>query len=484
MSVNRYAEDSAETPLVSTEPRRSKKRAVVIALVAVAVLCVVAAAVAAVVCLVVLKHHKPEKKNTDCFGVIIDAGSSGSRIYVYRWPFRENASEVPHVNPVTAFGAAADLLLDANVPPDAVQEGASSVKPGIAHVAPENVATYLAPLLEYAAARVPGDKQPATPIFLFATAGMRVLPEKEQDAILVEVRKTLGGTHFNFTYQEEWARVITGRDEGAYGWVTANYLTGVLFRDDAPAIAAGALDLGGASMQITFLPGQHPKNDSYSLVLPNNVFDLYTHSFLRYGQDMATASLIEYAAEAAKDAQGTIPDNVPFPCYLNGYTERVNITADSKEHTLVGTGSFDACTQYVEAILHYDQPCPMEPCSIDGVYQPDIAGDFYAMSGYYYTASFFGFANETKKIAPSLYKQHGSAYCALSWDEAHKQHPGVEDSYLKIYCMTSSYITSILTRGFKFPQDEPRIYVTDKINSSSLSWSLGGLIAEASLLPK
>ena len=358
------------------------------------------------------------------------------------------------------------------------------IKPGIAKVEPAKVQEYLQPLLEYATELVPKENRAATPIFLFATAGMRVIPEETQKAILVEVRRSLAATDFNFTYQEDWARVISGSDEGAYGWVTANYLKGILFRDDAPSHVVGALDLGGASLQITFLPAEAPKNNSYRLVLPNNVFNLYTHSFLSYGQDMIARTLIEHAAEQARDADGNIPESVPFPCYLRGYSERVNLTADNKEHAIVGSGNHSLCSAYQLVAMKLDAPCPVEPCSFDGVYQPPLRGEFYAMSGFFYTADFLGFASNNKTATPSKFFDGAEKFCATSWEDALKQHPELEPALLKVYCLTSSYVYNLLTKGFGFSANEARIYFTHDIDGSSLNWALGGLIAEASLLPK
>ena len=44
---------------------------------------------------------------TEDYGIIIDAGSSGSRIYVYRWPHRKDNSTIPQVDPVTKKDSAA-----------------------------------------------------------------------------------------------------------------------------------------------------------------------------------------------------------------------------------------------------------------------------------------------------------------------------------------------------------------------------------------
>lgn len=338
------------------------------------------------------------------------------------------------------------------------------------------------PLIDHAKTLVPAKKHSQTPIFLFATAGMRIISEERQNAILTQVRQTLNASQFRFENPENWARVIGGDDEGAFGWITTNYLKRILFRDNAEKLVVGALDLGGASLQITFLPSETPKQDSYNLVLPNKNFQLYTHSFLSFGQDQTRRRLFEMAAEKAKTSSGSVPQNVPFPCYLKGFTEKANLTIDGKEHTMVGTGNYSLCSNYEVALLNLGKTCSIPPCSMDGVYQPKNNNLFYGMSGFFYTAFFFGFASGEKATRASMFKDKGMEFCAKSWDTATKQYPNVNAENLKVYCLTSSYIYNILTKGFGFGDNEDRLYFTDKVSDSELNWALGGLIAQVPML--
>jgi len=364
-------------------------------------------------------------------------------------------------------------------------EGTNVVKPGIAKIDPANISTYLQPLLDYAYSLVPEKEQKKAPIFLFATAGMRVIPIERQEAIIKEVRDTFSNSNFNFTYKEEWARVITGEEEGVYGWVTTNYLKDILFEHDAKDHVVGALDLGGVSLQITFLPKETPKENMHVLTLPKNVFELYTYSFLKYGQDATTRALMDLSAFYANDTTtGEVPEAVDFPCHLSGYNETYVLPADGKNHTMVGTGDYALCSQYEKEIMQLNATCPVEPCSFDGVYQPTLVGDFYAMSGFYYTASFFGIADVHSKTRAALFDEKGREYCSNTWEEVLEKYKDVDASLLKVYCLTSSYIYNVLVNGFGFDANNTNIYFTSDIEGTTLGWALGALIAEASLLPK
>ncbi len=60
-------------------------------------------------------------------------------------------------------------------------------------------------------------------------------------------------------FKPGWARIISGPEEGAYGWVAANYLLGSLAGGGSGGAVAGVagpglitttLDLGGSSLEV------------------------------------------------------------------------------------------------------------------------------------------------------------------------------------------------------------------------------------------
>ena len=48
--------------------------------------------------------------------------------------------------------------------------------------------------------------------------------DRQQGELLSGVRQVLGRSRFRF--QPPWARIITGTDEGVFGWIALNYLSG------------------------------------------------------------------------------------------------------------------------------------------------------------------------------------------------------------------------------------------------------------------
>ena len=64
--------------------------------------------------------------------------------------------------------------------------------------------------------KVPQEQWAKTPIYLKATAGMRLLEEADRTAILSSVQRFLGDTRKNpFAFHPADAKVISGIEEGA-----------------------------------------------------------------------------------------------------------------------------------------------------------------------------------------------------------------------------------------------------------------------------
>ena len=107
---------------------------------------------------------------------------------------------------------------------------------------------------------VPKDQIADTPLFLMATAGVRLLSDNQRAALLNEIcRYAQSTTSFSLPSCELHIQAIPGETEGLYGWIAANYLLG---GSDSPEAHAhgkghhtyGFLDMGGASAQIAFAP--------------------------------------------------------------------------------------------------------------------------------------------------------------------------------------------------------------------------------------
>ena len=125
------------------------------------------------------------------------------------------------------------------------------MEPGISSFAsePSKAGASLAPLIEAARKTLLGLGVPEAslgemPVFLQATAGVRLLPAAQREAVIGSVRAFLSDDDkcpFLFA-QPSWARVVSGEEEGVNGWITLNHALGALSGAMARRPRAAGLD--------------------------------------------------------------------------------------------------------------------------------------------------------------------------------------------------------------------------------------------------
>ena len=109
------------------------------------------------------------------------------------------------------------------------------VRPGLSSFASDQsgIQVYLKKLIDSAKGLVPKKAHASTPILLMATAGLRLLRDKEQRKILTETRRVLKDKRLcPFKFDDENAAIISGTQEAVYDWVTVNFLKGVFSTND------------------------------------------------------------------------------------------------------------------------------------------------------------------------------------------------------------------------------------------------------------
>lgn len=209
------------------------------------------------------------------YGIIFDAGSSGSRIHVYTWK--------------TGGGGPKDQF-------DDVTDDLLKIKPGLSAFKdkPAQAGASLSALIEHAKAKIPPERVSTTPLFLMATAGLRMVGEGPKDAILSSVCSYLSTT--GFLFHCEWAGVLDGRDEGLYGWVTVNYLLDALYDSSNARDPVGIIDLGGGSVQIVYptpATSSAPAGYTQQLDFAGRKHNVYVRSHLGFGLDAARKSALD-----------------------------------------------------------------------------------------------------------------------------------------------------------------------------------------------
>ncbi|WP_300700687.1 hypothetical protein [Bacteroides sp.] len=220
---------------------------------------------------------------------IIDAGSSGSRLYVYDIDVNTKVLTVLY-------------------PIGEVQKAASK---GDTLSKIDNNQTAVTSFLTTMTSRYKVPEDEAIDLYVLATAGMRLV----NGVTASEIYDKMGRTSLT-GYELKGAMTISGQYEGLYAWIAANYKNGKLRWTESRWSLDGTygiLEIGGASMQIAFIaPGHHSKN----CIAHSKFGQIYSKSYLGGGADQVfeknSPTPQSYFGVILDDIEGMFSSNTEF----------------------------------------------------------------------------------------------------------------------------------------------------------------------------
>lgn len=461
------------------------------------------------------------------WGVILDAGSSGTRAHIYKWKHSDSAVE-----------HASKSELQSLPKLKTHKKWTKKIHPGVSTFGenPQDVGEdHLKELFDHALSIIPDDQVEDTPLFLMATAGMRLLPPMQQKALKREICSyAQKHTKFSLPDCDLHIQVISGETEGLYGWIAANYLVGGF---DAPEDhqhgkghhTYGFLDMGGASAQIAFAPNKTEaiKHANDLKLLRMRTLDgkpsehkVFVASWLGFGVNQAR----ERYTESLIDSVGSSHMEIPDPClpigvttYTTGEVVDIKTAEKSKKPYLVGQGQFAECLRKTYPLLNKEAECKDDPCLINGQHVPAIDFDvnhFIGVSEYWHTThEFFALSHKSDNYDFTEYQKRVKEFCNQDWEDieegvaAKKWGKKVDERTAREVCFKASWLINILHEGIGIPRFgietgykggsnatttmevmaraksagylDP-FQAVDKIGDTEVSWTLGKMVLYAS----
>ena len=445
---------------------------------------------------------------------IIDAGSAGSRLYLYHYRWRRGGLQV-------------HIAVDSEGLP--IER---KIEPGLSfYAAADNytaAALSLAPLMAHLASRLPqlpsfsssssSSSPPRLPLYLFATAGLRLLSAASQRQTLSACVALLPTLLPAVVFPSHHARVITGTEEALYAWLALNYALGTLSAADGQQRrqTAGLVELGGASVQVAFeltdglmrsmrteedeAAGKelqlHPQytatvhlhlrcasTPSVTVASPPSLpssaaaaaapssallladeddgsssYHLYVSTYLGYGSNSARQRYLSLLFSAQQHSD---------PCMLRGNEGSIN----SGAFKLIGTGQFDDCRAALVPLLNKTAACSLSPCSFNGVHQPQFdsspvpqaasAGSvssssfmpFYGFSELFYTS--LHLFNLTGLYSYRTFSTAARAFCSLPYESVVQRYRdglygSVDEKRVRQQCFKAAWMSVVLHEGLGF----------------------------------
>ncbi|XP_066532816.1 ectonucleoside triphosphate diphosphohydrolase 5 isoform X2 [Hoplias malabaricus] len=380
---------------------------------------------------------RPANASRIFYGIMFDAGSTGTRIHVYTF-IQKDIEELP--------------LLD--------NEMFRSTKPGLSAYVdnPENAGQSLRQLMIVAKNTVPRVEWKRTPVVLRATAGLRNLPPAKAHALLEEVRDVFDESPF--FVPADSVMMLNGINEGIFAWVTINFLTGHLCPNIKKTV--GILDLGGGSTQITFLPKSKKTFENVSadykakFTMLNTTQVLYTHSYPKNG--IKEARIAAISALDSGGQEGTVFKTACLPKNYEGEFSFGGVTYKLRGNQ-EGHIGYKFCYQEMQKVVKgvIQQPYELKDGSV-----------LYAFSYYFDHAVEAGLIDEDLGGAVMVrdFRKRAKEVC----NKASMFKP--DNAFL---CMDLTYITCLLKDGYGFKENTV-LELTKKVKDVEASWALGATI--------
>ena len=335
---------------------------------------------------------------------------------------------------------------------------------------------------------------------------MRLLSPQKQAEILLETCRFLAN-HSYFKIEEASAvgpcgssvRIITGEEEGLFGWIAVNYLMDGFSGSSSDHTTYGFLDMGGASTQIAFEPSVESQSKTKNLIdvrlrllggeeIHHKVF---VTTWLGYGTNQARERYVgKIITENDASLHGDEDEDhlVLDPCLpkdlelTEAPVHSSPATAHlSKPHRMIGTGSFEQCLKKTASLLSTSKPCPDTPCLMNGVHVPPIdfsVSHFIGVAEYWYSSEhIFGLGGAYDYVQ---YERAASNFCSRDWTDILNEHedsrthghlggdgevvqngkivgagqwgPQVEVPRLQMQCFKAAWIANVLHEGIKMPR--------------------------------
>lgn len=342
---------------------------------------------------------------------VIDAGSTGSRLHIFSY------DQDP-----------------TNTPINIVEIWSKKIRPGFS-----TLETNQSTIDSYMTTLFTGAPAQQIPVYFYATAGMRLVPQAKQKIYYQNLKNWFGQ---NTNWQLMNAKTITGDDEALYDWLAVNYHLNTLKSDSTQPV--GVLDIGGASTQIAFPLAKNEsgqiKGKVIELTLYGQHHTLFVHSFLGLGQNEMAHQLLA--------SPSCFADNYPLP---DGET---------------GKGEASECVQEIELLINGVHKA-------NRIIQPMLTNNpiqnWYAIGGIANIAESKPFQFPTGQLTTQEFLQQANEQaCHQSWDGLSEQYP--DNEYLDSYCLLPAFYYALMVHGYGFAPTQTVNYVP---SSDNLDWTWG-----------
>jgi len=405
------------------------------------------------------------------YTVLLDAGSTGTRCYVYTFDKQQPFQSITEIARQRSMNAMSLFVNDT-----------------------KGLTDEIISLINFAKSNVPITNWPITNISLKATAGLRSLSNEDQNWIISQTSSILSNSGFMF-YSND-TKVISGEEEALYDFLAITIALHKNMLNDYSSIckncSISAADLGGSSQQIAFAYNKNNNSNNNSNNSNNKIIDEYiideyticTPDWLIDEQEILAKSLKNRGLIAAMD-------EVITKFYSNSCNNNVNNSHCSNEEMiyhpclspgdtnyyegtepLKGLGDFDRCLELLKKVLLEDTFFNPKCLHRHATYPYMIIG----MDNYPKILEILKLSDKGV-LAPQDIAIAGKEICQRSWiDLLSDFPPGLPSYRTQRACFGAAYVYLMITDVYGLNHRDKAFLAIENLGTMELSWTLGAAV--------
>ncbi len=396
------------------------------------------------------------KRPQESLMAVVDAGSSGSRIYLYK------------TTPDDSFIKINELFTDKNVPHELSwydgNRGADS--------APGNAgASGIQPLLSAMAAYMHsnGITKDQVRVSVLATAGMRMVDARTVGAIYQSVKTTIANNGFLIRQVD----TLSGQNEGLYAWADVNYMM-KNFEINAPT--KGIIEIGGASSQIAFVTSDKKGSNVTNIKINGVYYPVFSVSYLGLGLNQARRAMINDQASGDVHASVCYPNNTTgSPATYDANVDSIRISSTGSQFSALAC--HDVFSKMITQLsASASNGYPVTKISSLGSFDTT---QFLGLSAAYNLLRDWGSlrtANPQKTLENAV-----ATTCsgANAWPRVLAQYKNISNVFSQNGCANASYLNAYIYGPQSLGIHPAQLSGTGSINGSKLTWTRGYVLVEA-----
>lgn len=394
------------------------------------------------------------ERSQETLMAVVDAGSSGSRIYLYK------------ITPDESFIRIKELFNNKDVPHGlSWYDGTQGADSAPGNAGASGIQPLLAKLQVYL--ETIGIAKNSVTVSVLATAGMRLVDADTSSAIYQSVKSTIKANGFVVRQ----VGTLSGQNEGLYAWADVNYLAGNF---KAGTATQGIVEVGGASSQVAFVTSSIQDPNVVTPLVNGVRYPVFSVSYLGLGQSQARLAMINDTSAGGINSSVCYPNNsTGSPTTFDADTGNIRISATGSSYTAACYGAYAKVITSVSTSAGNNYPAA-KISSLGGF----NGMHFLGLSAAYNVLKDWGALDAADPQQSLTDAVASKCIGSNAWPRVLAQYENVLSVFSQNGCANATYLNAYVYGGEALGIHPTKLSGASSINGGNLTWTRGFLLID------